>query len=163
MHHHHLISSSHFILYHNSFLLFLREVQHISPTSKCTFVFVIVVTAASTCFNTIQCLMPSIMSRPLQLRFYWVRQTWPSEDWTPSHRVYSLIFPLICSTSIYYAVFVQALKINEFVDLKFCEEAVIRNNNISATATNCSVSTVGLTWVDLHVVWALVVSDYYLL
>uniref|UniRef100_A0A671WBZ3 Broad substrate specificity ATP-binding cassette transporter ABCG2 n=1 Tax=Sparus aurata TaxID=8175 RepID=A0A671WBZ3_SPAAU len=38
-----------------------------------------------------------------------------------------------------------ALKINEFVGLKFCEEAVIRNTNMSASMTNCSVSTVGLT------------------
>ncbi|KAM9363915.1 broad substrate specificity ATP-binding cassette transporter ABCG2-like [Symphorus nematophorus] len=38
-----------------------------------------------------------------------------------------------------------ALKINEFVGLKFCEEAVIRNTNMSTTATNCSVSTAGLT------------------
>uniref|UniRef100_A0A8C4NJN8 Broad substrate specificity ATP-binding cassette transporter ABCG2 n=1 Tax=Dicentrarchus labrax TaxID=13489 RepID=A0A8C4NJN8_DICLA len=38
-----------------------------------------------------------------------------------------------------------ALKINEFVGLKFCEEAVIRNTNMSATVSNCSVSTVGPT------------------
>ncbi|XP_010751585.3 broad substrate specificity ATP-binding cassette transporter ABCG2d [Larimichthys crocea] len=38
-----------------------------------------------------------------------------------------------------------ALKINEFVGLKFCDEAVIRNTNISTTMTNCSASTVGLT------------------
>ncbi|KAA8594693.1 hypothetical protein FQN60_011828 [Etheostoma spectabile] len=44
-----------------------------------------------------------------------------------------------------YAVYVQALKINEFVGLKFCDEAVIRNTNMSATGTNCSLSTVGLT------------------
>ncbi|TKS68340.1 ATP-binding cassette sub-family G member 2 [Collichthys lucidus] len=38
-----------------------------------------------------------------------------------------------------------ALKINEFVGLKFCDEAAIRNTNISTTMTNCSASTVGLT------------------
>ncbi|KAK2817168.1 hypothetical protein Q5P01_025359 [Channa striata] len=36
-----------------------------------------------------------------------------------------------------------ALKINEFVGLKFCEDAVIRN--MSTTMSNCSVSTAGLT------------------
>lgn len=49
----------------------------------------------------------------------------------------------------------QALKINEFVGLKFCEEAVIQNANTSATVTNCSMSTVGLTWVVLLVLEAL--------
>ncbi|XP_070831263.1 broad substrate specificity ATP-binding cassette transporter ABCG2d [Chaetodon trifascialis] len=38
-----------------------------------------------------------------------------------------------------------ALKINEFLGLKFCEEAVIRNANVSAAVTNCSVSAAGLT------------------
>lgn len=42
---------------------------------------------------------------------------------------------------------IQALKINEFVGLKFCEGAMIRNTNTSATATNCSANAVGLTWV----------------
>ncbi|GAA6233786.1 ATP-binding cassette sub-family G member 2-like [Lates japonicus] len=38
-----------------------------------------------------------------------------------------------------------ALKINEFVGLKFCEEAVIRNTNMSAAMTNCSMRAAGLT------------------
>ncbi|KAM4603776.1 broad substrate specificity ATP-binding cassette transporter ABCG2-like [Polymixia lowei] len=38
-----------------------------------------------------------------------------------------------------------ALKINEFVGLKFCEDHVIRNATMSPSATNCSVSTAGLT------------------
>ncbi|XP_018517067.1 broad substrate specificity ATP-binding cassette transporter ABCG2d [Lates calcarifer] len=38
-----------------------------------------------------------------------------------------------------------ALKINEFVGLKFCEEAVIRNTNMSAVMTNCSMRAAGLT------------------
>ncbi|XP_029360799.1 ATP-binding cassette sub-family G member 2-like [Echeneis naucrates] len=38
-----------------------------------------------------------------------------------------------------------ALKINEFVGLKFCEEPVIQNGNTSAFMTNCSVRATGLT------------------
>ncbi|XP_029949983.1 broad substrate specificity ATP-binding cassette transporter ABCG2d [Salarias fasciatus] len=38
-----------------------------------------------------------------------------------------------------------ALQINEFVDLKFCEEAVIRNFNTSGAVSNCSVNAAGLT------------------
>ncbi|KAK2918850.1 hypothetical protein Q8A73_003221 [Channa argus] len=38
-----------------------------------------------------------------------------------------------------------ALKINEFVGLKFCEETEIRNTNMSTIMSNCSVSTAGLT------------------
>ncbi|XP_041641714.1 broad substrate specificity ATP-binding cassette transporter ABCG2d [Cheilinus undulatus] len=38
-----------------------------------------------------------------------------------------------------------ALKINEFVGLKFCEESVIRNTTIMTSETNCSMSTAGLT------------------
>uniref|UniRef100_A0A3Q3MN08 ABC-type xenobiotic transporter n=1 Tax=Labrus bergylta TaxID=56723 RepID=A0A3Q3MN08_9LABR len=38
-----------------------------------------------------------------------------------------------------------ALKINEFVDLKFCEESVMRNTTFMITETNCSMSTAGLT------------------
>lgn len=64
--------------------------------------------------------------------------------------LYNIFFDLH-NIDFFYAVSVQALKINEFVGLKFCEEAVIRNTNTSATVTNCSVSTVGLTWVVLLV------------
>ncbi|KAF0037289.1 hypothetical protein F2P81_010163 [Scophthalmus maximus] len=49
------------------------------------------------------------------------------------------------STFIDLVVYLQALKINEFVGLTFCEEAVIRNANMSAKLTNCSVNTAGLT------------------
>ncbi|XP_068583251.1 broad substrate specificity ATP-binding cassette transporter ABCG2d [Cebidichthys violaceus] len=38
-----------------------------------------------------------------------------------------------------------ALQISEFVGLKFCDEAMIRNSNMSPAGTNSSVSTVGLT------------------
>ncbi|XP_062243011.1 broad substrate specificity ATP-binding cassette transporter ABCG2d [Platichthys flesus] len=38
-----------------------------------------------------------------------------------------------------------ALNINEFVGLKFCEEAVIQDANMSAGASNCSTSTAALT------------------
>ncbi|XP_035002886.2 broad substrate specificity ATP-binding cassette transporter ABCG2d [Hippoglossus stenolepis] len=38
-----------------------------------------------------------------------------------------------------------ALNINEFVGLKFCEEAVRRDANMSAGASNCSMSTAALT------------------
>ncbi|XP_028273746.1 ATP-binding cassette sub-family G member 2-like [Parambassis ranga] len=37
-----------------------------------------------------------------------------------------------------------ALKINEFVGLTFCEEAVIQNTNVTAGMTNCSMQTPGL-------------------
>ncbi|KAM3622955.1 uncharacterized protein V6R79_005337 [Siganus canaliculatus] len=38
-----------------------------------------------------------------------------------------------------------ALKINEFVGLKFCDEAAMGNGTASAPASNCSVNTAGLT------------------
>ncbi|CAN9510294.1 unnamed protein product [Ophioblennius macclurei] len=38
-----------------------------------------------------------------------------------------------------------ALQINEFVDLKFCEEAVIHDPNMSAAVNNCTVNAAGLT------------------
>ncbi|XP_013764705.1 broad substrate specificity ATP-binding cassette transporter ABCG2d [Pundamilia nyererei] len=38
-----------------------------------------------------------------------------------------------------------ALKINEFVGLRFCEEVVIRNSNMSAMTANCTVKTAGQT------------------
>ncbi|XP_047434836.1 broad substrate specificity ATP-binding cassette transporter ABCG2d [Mugil cephalus] len=38
-----------------------------------------------------------------------------------------------------------ALKINEFVGLKFCDESALQTANDSAVMTNCSVNTVGLT------------------
>lgn len=76
---------------------------------------------------------------------------------TDQHSVCS-VFTLICSASIDCAVSVQALKINEFLGLKFCEEAVIRNSSASAATTNCSVSTAGLTWVHPCTAHALVVT-----
>lgn len=78
-----------------------------------------------------------------------------------SVRVQCTKYTLICSALIDCAVYVQALKINEFVGLKFCEEAVIQNNNMSAAVTNCSVSTVGLTWVNLYAVCALLVFCFH--
>lgn len=65
--------------------------------------------------------------------------------------LYNIFFDVHNIDFFFYAVSAQALKINEFVGLKFCEEAVIRNTNTSATVTNCSMSTVGLTWVVLLV------------
>uniref|UniRef100_A0A3Q0SUG1 ABC-type xenobiotic transporter n=1 Tax=Amphilophus citrinellus TaxID=61819 RepID=A0A3Q0SUG1_AMPCI len=50
---------------------------------------------------------------------------------------------IYCSTSP--VIFAQALKINEFVGLRFCEEAVIQNTNVSAMMANCTVNTAGLT------------------
>ncbi|XP_031608171.2 broad substrate specificity ATP-binding cassette transporter ABCG2d [Oreochromis aureus] len=38
-----------------------------------------------------------------------------------------------------------ALKMNEFVGLRFCEEVVIRNSNMSAMTANCTVNTGGQT------------------
>lgn len=40
---------------------------------------------------------------------------------------------------------VQAVKINEFVGLKFCEEVVAGNSSASALAINSSVNPTGLT------------------
>uniref|UniRef100_A0A3P9CUF0 Broad substrate specificity ATP-binding cassette transporter ABCG2 n=1 Tax=Maylandia zebra TaxID=106582 RepID=A0A3P9CUF0_9CICH len=56
---------------------------------------------------------------------------------------YGLQTMIYCSASP--AVFVQALKINEFVGLRFCEEVVIRNSNMSAMTANCTVKTAGQT------------------
>lgn len=66
------------------------------------------------------------------------------------------MFFLICLTLIYYRVFAQALQINEFVGLNFCEEAV--NQNASMSAENCSVNTGTLMWVGL-----LAVSTFFFL
>lgn len=42
-------------------------------------------------------------------------------------------------------VLVQAVKINEFVGLKFCEKAVTGNSSEVAVENSCSMNPAGLT------------------
>uniref|UniRef100_A0A3Q3VWS9 Broad substrate specificity ATP-binding cassette transporter ABCG2 n=1 Tax=Mola mola TaxID=94237 RepID=A0A3Q3VWS9_MOLML len=98
-----------------------------------TFVFMMVSTQnIFTIFSGLLVNLPSIMDWLAWLKYFSIPR-------------YGLAVSPTSLTWIYCAALVQALKINEFVGLKFCEEAVIRSTNTSATDTNCSVSTVGLT------------------